>query len=85
MGMIIAYGGVKLAAWLNERKGVWAGLLVFAAVFAPKNLFGSPFFIIPGFARNISSNTLRVQKQVKQHIYHVWNAGQPRFFLLLWY
>ena len=32
MGMIIAYGGVKLAAWLYERKGAWAGLLVFAAV-----------------------------------------------------
>lgn len=32
MGMMIAYGGVKLAAWIYEKKGIWAGRIVLAAV-----------------------------------------------------
>ena len=75
MALLQIFGNVSI--FTNETfflTRTWQGKAVAAS------FFGSPFFIIPGFARNISSNTLRVQKQVKQHIYHVWNAGQPRFY-----
>lgn len=48
MGIITAYGGVKMAGWIYEKKSVWAGRIVYgvigaAVIFGGKYVYASQY------------------------------------------